>query len=414
MKIFHLSNSDIRGGAARAAKRLHQALLETGLKSQMLVNKKFSKDKTIFGPLNFSEKLFIQLRPRISNLLIKLFNTHNDITHSISIFQSPWIDYINKSDVDIVHLHWVQNEMLSIADIGRIKKPIVWTLHDMWAFCGAEHLSQNNRWRFGYTKTNRPLNESGLDINRWTWTRKLNHWKKPIYIVAPSNWLANCVRQSKLMRNWPLSVVANLIDTNSWKPKDKKEEKKKFGISPDTPLIIFGTYGANNNHNKGFDLFLETLDYLKKDVNLKKMEIIVYGKHKNNIPKTKFPIHYLGHLNDNNSLMNLYSAADATVVPSRQESFCQTASESHACGTPVVGFNIGGLNDIVDHLRTGYLAKAFDTQDLAKGISWVINESKKETLQNQARLQAVEKFSQKVLVQEYQKIYSKVLSNKNK
>ena len=112
MKIFHLSNSDIRGGAARAANRLHQALLEKGLKSQMLVNKKFSKDETIFGPFNLSEKLFIHLRPRISNLLIKLFKTHNDITHSISIFQSPWIDYINKSDVDVVHLHWVQNEML--------------------------------------------------------------------------------------------------------------------------------------------------------------------------------------------------------------------------------------------------------------------------------------------------------------
>ena len=107
MKIFHLSNSDIRGGAARAANRLHQALLEAGLKSQMLVNKKFSKDKTIHGPLNVSEKLFIQIRPRISNLLIKLFNTNNDITHSISIFQSPWIDYINKSDVDIVHLHYI-------------------------------------------------------------------------------------------------------------------------------------------------------------------------------------------------------------------------------------------------------------------------------------------------------------------
>ena len=160
-------------------------------------------------------------------------------------------------------------------------------------------------------------------------------------------------------------------------------------------MIIFGTYGANNNHNKGFDLFLETLDYLKKDVNLKKMEIIVYGKHEKNMPKTNFPIHYLGHLNDNNSLMNLYCAADATVVPSRQESLCQTASESHACGTPVVGFNIGGLNDIVDHLRTGYLAKAFDAQDLAKGISWVINENKKKIFKIKLDIKLLKNFHKK-------------------
>ena len=109
--------------------------------------------------------------------------------------------------------------MLSIADIGKIKKPIVWTLHDMWAFCGAEHYSQVDRWRSGYNKKNRPTYESGFDINRWTWLRKLNHWHKPIHIVSPSNWLANCVRESKLMNNWPVSVVPNLLNTDNWKPK---------------------------------------------------------------------------------------------------------------------------------------------------------------------------------------------------
>ena len=126
----------------------------------------------------------------------------------------------------------------------------------------------------------------------------------------------------------------------------------------------------------------------------------------------KFPIHYIGHLNDMD-LINLYSAADATIIPSRQEAFCQTASESHACGTPVVAFDIGGLKDIVEHHKTGYLAKAFDTEDLAKGISWVLDDKNKKLLGEQARVRAVEKFSQQVVIKQYQTVYEKVLNNKN-
>ena len=129
------------------------------------------------------------------------------------------------------------------------------------------------------------------------------------------------------------------------------------------------------------------------------------------LPKINFPSHFIGHLDDD-SLVNLYSAADATIIPSRQEAFCQTASESQACGTPVVAFNIGGLIDIVDHFKTGYLAKAFDTEDLSKGISWVLEKKQKSLLSKQARSKAVEKFSQKILIEKYQAIYEKVLNDK--
>ena len=143
------------------------------------------------------------------------------------------------------------------------------------------------------------------------------------------------------------------------------------------------------------------------------MELVIFGKNTSKfIPKLKFPIHYIGHLNDA-SLINLYSAADATIVPSRQEAFCQTASESLACGTPVVAFNIGGLTDIVEHHKTGYLAKAFDTEDLGKGIFWVLDEKNKKLLGEQARVRAVKKFSQQVVIKQYQAVYEKVLKNKN-
>ena len=413
MKIIHLSNSDIGGGASRAANRIHKALIKKGFESRMFVNEKISEENTVIEPYSKIEKIMVKLRPRIANIFIKLMRTDNSITHSISFLPSQWVKRINDSDADIVHLHWVQHEMLSISDIGKIKKPIVWTLHDMWAFCGAEHLSQDNRWRFGYTKNNFSTSKFGFDINRWTWLRKLNHWKKSIHIVTPSNWLANCVRESNLMNSWPVSIIPNLLNTNNWKSVDQNLARKNLNLPLNIPLIIFGTLGDNNSHHKGYDLLMKTLNNIKDDKHLKKMELVIFGKNTSKfIPKLKFPIHYIGHLNDA-SLINLYSAADATIVPSRQEAFCQTASESLACGTPVVAFNIGGLTDIVEHHKTGYLAKAFDTEDLGKGIFWVLDEKNKKLLGEQARVRAVEKFSQKVVIKQYHTVYEKVLNNKN-
>lgn len=412
MKIFHLSNSDISGGAARSAYRIHKALQSKGLHSKLHVNNKVSKDQTIIELYGKTDKILNHIRLRIANLFIKLAKTHKLTPHSISIFPSKWVEYINKSDADIVHLHWVQHEMLSIADIARIKKPIVWTLHDMWAFCGAEHLSQDERWRHGYPKKNNSNPIFIFDINRWTWQRKFKHWQKPIHIVSPSNWLANCVQESKLMSNWPVTIIPNLINTDNWKPRDKNIARKDLKLPLDIPLIIFGTLGANTAHHKGFDLLIETLNNIKNNDYLKNINLVIFGentlKHK---PKINIPIHFLGHLNDE-KLINLYSAADLTVIPSRQEAFCQTASESHACGTPVVAFNVGGLTDIVDHLKTGYLAKAFDTVDLARGISWVLQNNTQSSLSDQARDRAIQKFSQKVLVEKYQNIYNTILNNK--
>ena len=113
----------------------------------------------------------------------------NNLISLPAILPSSWIKKINESTADIVNLHWTQHEMLSISDISKINKPVVWTLHDMWGFCGAEHISWDDRWEKGYNKNNRPTHESGFDLNKWTWKRKIKYWKKPIQIITPSNWL---------------------------------------------------------------------------------------------------------------------------------------------------------------------------------------------------------------------------------
>jgi glycosyltransferase involved in cell wall biosynthesis len=408
MKIIHLNGADITGGAARACYRIHHSLLNSGLHSRMWVNNAKSGDWTVIGPKGKLNKAFAQIRPHAVFPILKTMQTKNYIIHSPAILRSSWSKLINQSNADIAHLHWIGGEMLSIADIGRIKKPTVWTLHDMWGFCGAEHVSWDERWREGYTRKNRPSSEKGFDINRWTWNRKIKHWKRPFNIVAPSQWLAESAQNSHIMRDWPVTVIPNCLNTEIWQPVDKNLARKLIGLPIDIPLIGFGSYGANSEYHKGFDLLEQALNHLN-GLN-ENLELVVFGQSSpKNQPKLGFPVNFMGHLYDDLSLRLLYSAVDILVVPSRREAFGQTASEAQACGTPVAAFEIGGLSDIVKHKHTGYLAEPFDTEDLAEGIKWILSHSTSEGLSKAARERAVQKFSYEVVSLQYQELYKKLL-----
>ena len=155
MKIYHFSANNNKGGAARAASRIHHALLKLGVNSTMFVDELDISSERVYGPNRILDIFLSKARTKAANILLKSLNTKNSGQHSLSVFPSRWLKFINESDADIVHLHWINREMLSISDIGKIKKPIVWTLHDMWSFSGAEHLCDDNRWKNGYFKNNR-------------------------------------------------------------------------------------------------------------------------------------------------------------------------------------------------------------------------------------------------------------------
>tara|TARA_B100000401_G_scaffold86884_1_gene55288 strand:- start:4516 stop:5742 length:1227 start_codon:yes stop_codon:yes gene_type:complete len=408
MKVVHLNNADNSGGAAIAAYRLHRSLLDRKLHSRMWVNFAKSEDWTVKGPNGKFLKAFAQMRRHLVTPLLNVMKTDNNILHSPNIFPSSWSKKINKSDADIAHLHWVGAEMASIKDIGGINKPVIWTLHDMWAFCGAEHVSWDNRWQEGYTKKNRLHTEGGFDLNRWTWNRKIKYWKRPLNIVAVSNWLAECAKKSLLMKDWPVSVIPNCLDTEIWKPEDKKLARNLLGLPKDEFIIAFGTYGANSEYHKGFDLLAEALNHLRDDRN--NAMLAIYGQTTPKKPKDLgFKTKFMGHFNDELSLRLFYSAIDVLVVPSRVESFGQTASESMACGNPVVAFDTTGLKDIVDHKVNGYLAKPFETEDLANGIKYIMNSSEYVELCNNAREKAKKKFDSTVVARQYEQLYNEIL-----
>lgn len=411
MKIIHLNYYDALGGAARAAYRIHNSLLNTGVESRMWVNKSITTDAYIENADSLGIKTPHLLRRLLVLPIVNFLKTQNPIIHSPSILSSKWPDKINSSDIDLVHLHWVQGEMLSVSDIEKIKKPVIWTLHDMWGFCGAEHYTEDYRWQKGYTKLNRPTYESGFDLNLWTWRRKNKYWLEPKQIVTPSKWLEGCVQKSALMHNWPVSSVPNPLNTKRWHPFDKVLSRKKLQLPLDKKLVLFGSMGGGNEPRKGFDLLVDAMDLLSKTPTTDNhgIELVIFGKKIPLPAKNSYPIRFLGKLHGDEELCMLYSAADVLVVPSRQEVFGQTASEAHACGTPVVAFKVGGLAGIVQHRETGYLADPFDTKDFANGISWLFTNENIAGIAKNARSHAKATFSESVIADKYNSIYRKVL-----
>jgi len=408
MRVIHLNHSDINGGAARAAYRLHHALRTIDIESRVWVNQATAGDWTVQGPTTKLLKLAAVLRPHLGGQLRHLLKTGNPIIHSAAFLPSGWPKRLNTTDADLIHLHWIADEMLSIADIGRIRKPVVWTLHDMWAFCGAEHYTENHRWRDGYYRNNRPPHESGFDLNRWTWKRKRTHWQRPMQIVAPSHWLADCARESQLMHDWPVSVVPNVINTDEWRPAEQRTARELLGLPQDVPLLLFGAMGGGHDPRKGFDLLLEALSCLRGEGD--GLELVVFGQlPPRDPPDLVFPIHYTGHLHDDVSLRILYSAADLFAIPSRQDNLPNTGVESMACGTPVIAFDTCGLPDIVRHRENGYLAKAFDAVDFAEGIRWIMQQRPAVTLRQAARQSAIDRFSPAVVVPQYLDVYRQAM-----
>ncbi len=410
MRIFHVNHSDLIGGAARAAYRIHQALLlDNSIDSLMVVDRKISDDWRVVGPQSALGRMQNGLRPYSGAIVGRLLKTENRILHSPSVFPSRWSNRLQKLRADIVHLHWVCNEMMSIGDIGRLPGPVVWTLHDMWPFCGAEHYTDDFRWRDGYLCTNRPSYESGFDLNRWVWERKQKHWQRPFQIVTPSRWLAGCVRESVLMKDWPVTVIPNALDTDVWAPVEKRLARSLLGLPLDEPLVLFGAMQGGLQPIKGFDLLLKALQYLGED--RKDLHLVVFGESAPKEPLSlPFATHYTGHLHDDVSLRLVYSAADVMLIPSRQDNLPNTGVESLSCGTPVVAFNACGLPDIVKHKSTGYLAKAFDPEDLAAGICWVLDKYEENNLSRNARNMVVRTFSSPLIAAQYISLYYRILN----
>ena len=410
--VLHLSTYDANGGAARGAYALHRALLGQGFDSSMRVARKATDDPTVHG-LTGTGDLRFRLAQRTDRQIWRLQRSPTRSWRSPARVGSLSADEINSSSADVVNLHWVTNGFLSIAEIGRISKPIVWSLYDMWPFAGTEHYGNDGpaaRWRAGYTRHNRPSDESGVDIDRRAWESKRRHWTRPMSIVAASTWLRDCAATSALFRDWPVAQVPHVIDCEAFRPGDMAAARAALGLPQDRPLVLFLSSAGIGDRRKGWDLLDTALVRVRR--HHPTVEVVVVGSPASDQGTTSgAPIHWHAAVNGDNALATLYRAASVTAVPSREDNMPLTAMEAQSSGRPVVAFRIGGLPDIVAHHQTGFLAEPFDTDGLADGLIQAIDDSLHDgAWATAARRRAMSTWSSEQVVTRFADIYRQALA----
>lgn len=387
IRVLHVSAEDGAGGAARAAYRVHRSLVDVGVKlgidSSMLVVRKLTDDSTVHTighpPL---ARLAERTIRRVEGTELRLHRTPNHVLHSTAHFPTGALRRIEELDPDLILLHWLGNRTMSIRQVGQLlngSRPVAWLLHDTWAFSGAEHYQdgeQDTRFVDGYRRENRSHGESGLDLNRRTWERKRRYWTQPAQLLAPSRWLAEQVRRSALMADWPITVIPYPVNTDWWGALDRTAARSHLGIPQDRRIVLYGALGGESDPRKGADLLRRALPRLVERASKRAglvPDLLTFGGPVRSERIAGVTMQSVGHLDDE-ALRLHYSAADVVVVPSRQDNLPQTAIESTACGTPVVAFAVGGLPDIIDDGVTGRLVEPYAVDEFADAILWAIED----------------------------------------
>lgn len=411
LKVVIVAAHDSLGGAARAVYRVFESLQRYHRDdidvTFRVIHKTIDNPSIVGGKPSRNRREYLQywIRTRFRKYFPRTpFVTANPVLHSQALYPTGLGREINAMRPDVILLGWLGNSTLSIPEIGRLKAPIVWRLSDLWVLAGAEHLTGDARYQQGYSRASRPSHESGPDINRETFRRKMRHWRKPAHIIALSSWQMRQARASLLTKNWPVAVIPVPIDPEVWYPVDREEARRTLGLPTGRVLIVFGAGAGIKHAHKGADLLFEALPEVVKHFSKASdlsPELVLFGDDDSELPKLPVQVHRLGKLN-NEQLRAVYSAADVVVVPSRQESFGQVAAEAQTCGAPVVVFDNSGLADVVQDGVTGRVVPAFDTQALAAAINWVTeDETRAKSLRENARERAIATWTPQKVADEY-------------
>ena len=410
MRILHLTMHE-NTGAGRAVLRLHGGLLNEKLDSFVFVSKKSSELPTVIKPKGMIN-LYKKIQSILINKILKKVLGVKDI-FSVNITPSLINNYFEDLNPDIIHLHWIGWEFLRIEALKKLNRPIIWTLHDMWPFTGGCHYGENcGRYKENCGGCPGLGSKRMKDLSYKILRRKKKAWRNLNFtIIAPSHWLAECARSSSLFRNLRIEVIPHGLDLKKFQPIDKNTARNILSLPYDKKLILFGAIKSTGDKRKGFHFLQAALQELANNRWNDKADLIIFGSPEPyNPPNLGLKTHYMGYLHDDISLALLYSAADVMIVPSMQEAFGQTALEAMACGTPVVAFHATGLVDIVEHMRTGYLAQPFDISDLSNGITWVLSDNVRwQILSQQAREKVENEFALEKVALRYAMVYKELL-----
>lgn len=414
MQVLNITTSDTGGGAGKAAYRLHQGLRSLDIDSQMLVQHKASDDLTVFSESSKVGKLLAKARPTINTLPLHIYRERDNTFFSPQILPSNIHCKINNLDSDIVNLHWICDGFIAINSLKQIQKPLVWTLHDMWAFTGGCHYSGGCDQYVKSCGTCRQLQSNyAWDLSRWVWWEKCRGWKNlNLTIVTPSQWLASCARNSSLFKDKRVEIIPNGLDEKIYKPIVTTLAREILNLPQDKKLILFAAMKADSDKRKGFELLIQILEKLKSSQNKHDFELLIFGaSYSDKSFYSPLKKNYCGTFYDEISMALAYSASDIFIAPSLEDNLPNTVMEALACGTPCVAFEIGGMSDMIEHKHNGYLAKSFDTDQFAYGIRWILEDSDRyQRLCDRARQKVLSEFRIEIQASRYLDLYQELIT----
>lgn len=408
IKILHFSTLEKGGGASGAANRIYKSLKLNSLDSKMVVMHKISNDpEIILGNKRSGLKWFLSLiKSKFKYRYYKNYTQKTKVLHSLQLFSS--IDIKKILDLykpDILHLHWICGNFISIEDLTYINVPIVWTLHDMWSFVGAEHVNFDDSFIDGYDEKKDP-------INYYTFQRKKEAYKNlKIYPVGVSDWITQKSKSSPLFSNYRFTTIPNIVSTEDFFCEDKRISRSYYGFNQEDIYILFGSDYIDEN--KGYK-YIEDIMTKMEEEKRSNVHFVFFGTIDYKLKFNYIKVNFMGYINNIESLRKLYSSVDLLVVPSKIESFCLVAAESIACGTPVISFDTSGLRNIVIDGVTGYKVKEFSSEKIYDKINQIIEEKKQSKFKSKDLEDFVRKnFNSEIVSNKYENLYKSIIKDSN-
>lgn len=411
-----VNTSERTGGAAIAAGRLTEALKSHGIKAKMLVRDK-QTDRISTVALGGGWKqvrkfvwervvIWINSHFRRERLFsVDIANTGNDITRLPEF-----------KEADLIHLHWINQGMLSLKVIRKILasgKPVVWTMHDMWPCTGICHHARTcTAFHSECGACHMIYSQKRKDLSTRIFRQKQRLYASGgIHFVTCSHWLEGMAKQSALLANQPVSVIPNPISTTLFHPMKQTEARQRLALPTEGKLILFGSVKLTDKR-KGIDYMVEACRLLAKQHPALKeqLALVAVGMHAAELQSlVPFKVHNMGYVKEEHQLVEIYNAADLYVIPSLDENLPNTIMEAMACGTPCVGFPTGGIPEMIDHLKNGYLTKEHSAEQLAEGIYTLLTTPAYESLSHEAVAKVNACYSERSVANQYGQLYAKLL-----
>ncbi len=420
MKVALLTTYDT-GGAGIACRRLSKALMQEGVECHLVMRKSSLTDSHIMAMESCGG--FSALRAKCNFYLERLviwannrFSRHQLFSVSIANVGSDISRLKVIQEADVVHLHWVNQGFLSLHDIAQLAKlgkPLVWTLHDMWPIAAICHYAGDcQHYKVGcHHCPFLPHSGGPNDLSARVFSKKMEQLSPlPLHYVACSEWLASKARESALTANYTIQSIPNPIDTTLFSPQDVAQSRAKWQLPQEKQLILFGAMKVSDQR-KGVTYLIEACQLLAKAHPewSDRVGIVTFGEASDELRSAlPFQFYPLRFVADEQEIASIYSAVDLFVIPSVEDNLPNTIMESLACGTPCVGFRVGGIPEMIVHRNSGYVADYKSSVDLAEGIRWSLQANSEGDLSRAARESVLARYNESHVAQQYIDLYTKI------